>query len=206
MNPAASCYSGMIETFPNVVTKQERADSKSQMAFCVWFTGLSGAGKTTLATKLDRLLFEEGRHTFVLDGDQCRLGLCKDLDFTSIGRMENVRRVAETAKLMVDAGLVVLVSLISPSVSQRATARRLFEANRFVEVFVNTPLSVCERRDPKGLYQKARSGLIQDFTGISSQYETPECPELVVDGEVDPDELVLLIRRYMSDRGLLPLC
>jgi adenylyl-sulfate kinase len=182
------------------VTKRHRSLLKEQKPCCVWFTGLSGAGKTTLANLLDKTLYKSGHHTFVLDGDRCRDGICSNLGFTPEDRTENVRRVAEAARLMVDAGLIVLVSLISPLISQRESARKLFERGEFLEIFLDTPLALCERRDAKGLYKKARAGLIPNFTGISSAYETPEDPEITLDGREAPDELVRQIVVYLSER------
>jgi adenylyl-sulfate kinase len=187
---AAADHSRHIEWQNSAITKAARAAIKSQSARCLWLTGLSGAGKTTIANLLDEALYQRGYHSFVLDGDRCRDGLCRDLDFSLAGRMENVRRVSEVARLMVDAGLIVIVSLISPLASQREMARKLFEKGEFLEVFVNTPLEVCEARDPKGLYRKARDGLIPEFTGISSAYEPPANAEIVLDGEAPPTDLV----------------
>jgi len=146
----------------------------------VWFTGLSGAGKTTLALALDDALRCRGVHTAVLDGDSLRLGLNSDLGFSPEDRATNVRRTAQVSKLMLDAGLVVIVSLISPQAESRDQARSLFNANQFFEVYLNTPLAVCEQRDPKGLYQLARGGDIAQFTGISAGYEVPANPDLVL--------------------------
>lgn len=185
------------------ITKEDRAEAKGQKACCLWFTGLSGAGKTTIANLLDQTLHAAGQHTFVLDGDRCRTGLCRDLDFSDEGRMENVRRIAEVAKLMVDAGLIVIVSLISPLQTQRELARKIFDDGEFFEIFVNTPLSVCEQRDVKGLYKKARQGLIREFTGISSPYEPPTNAEIELNGRSHPDELVQLIRTKLEEAGTL---
>jgi adenylyl-sulfate kinase len=185
------------------VGKTDRASAKQQKPCCLWFTGLSGAGKTTIANRLDQLLHAAGQHTYVLDGDRCRTGLCRDLDFTEAGRLENVRRISEVAKLMVDAGLIVIVSLISPLLSQRAMARSNFDASEFLEVFVNTPLTVCENRDAKGLYAKARQGLIPQFTGVSSPYEAPTDAEIELDGRLHPDELVAMIRLRLQSQGAL---
>lgn len=146
----------------------------------VWFTGLSASGKSTMANAVERRLHTLGRHSYVLDGDNLRHGLSKDLGFTEADRVENVRRVAEVARLFVDAGLVVLVSMISPFRDGRRMAREMMEEGEFIEVFVDAPLEVCEQRDPKGLYKKARAGLIKNFTGIDSAYESPDNPELVL--------------------------
>jgi bifunctional enzyme CysN/CysC len=160
------------------VDKRMRAQSKGQQPHCLWFTGLSGAGKSTVANLLERRLAGLGYHTYLLDGDNLRHGLNRDLGFTFEARVENVRRVAEVARLMVDAGLIVLVCVISPFRSEREFARGLFDDDEFIEVFVDTSLEECERRDPKGLYRKARAGEILNFTGIDSPYEPPESPEV----------------------------
>jgi bifunctional enzyme CysN/CysC len=145
---------------------------------CLWFTGLSGAGKSTIANLVERKLHALGYHTYLLDGDNVRHGINKDLGFTPEARVENIRRVAEVAHLMVDAGLIVLVSVISPYQSERRSARELFDGGEFLEVFVDTTLAECEARDPKGLYQTARAGEIRNFTGIDSPYEKPEAPDI----------------------------
>jgi bifunctional enzyme CysN/CysC len=163
------------------VDKAARARSMGQAPRCVWFTGLSGSGKSTIANLVDKRLMAMGLHTYTLDGDNVRHGLNKDLGFSDEDRVENIRRVAEVAKLMVDAGLIVLVSFISPFRAERRLARELFDASEFVEVFVDTPLEVAESRDVKGLYAKARAGKIPNFTGIDSPYEVPESPELRLD-------------------------
>ena len=160
------------------LSKEARSASKGQHARCLWFTGLSGAGKSTIANLVERRLHSLGYHTYMLDGDNLRHGLNKDLGFTPEARVENVRRVAEVAHLMVDAGLIVLVCVISPFRSERQFARERFDEGEFVEIFVDTPLAECERRDPKGLYRKARAGDIRNFTGIDSPYEPPSNPEL----------------------------
>lgn len=174
-----------------LVTPAMRAASKGQRGVCLWFTGLSGSGKSTLANALELALHERGRHTMLLDGDNVRHGLCRDLDMSVTDRSENIRRVAEVARLMVDAGLIVVTAFISPIARDRAAARSLFAADEFIEIFVDTPLSVCEARDPKGLYLKARQGLIKDFTGLDSPYERPQQPELIVDTEADSVECIL---------------
>ena len=145
---------------------------------CIWFTGLPGSGKSTIAQLLDQRLQSEGLHTCVLDGDQVRQGLSRDLGFSHADRVENIRRVAEVAKLMLDAGLIVLVALISPFRFERQMARSIFREGEFLEVFVDTPLAECEQRDPKGLYARARRGELQDLTGIDSAYEVPLAPDL----------------------------
>ncbi len=163
------------------VDKTARAAAKGQKARVVWLTGLSGAGKSTIANLLEKRLTAEGRHTYLLDGDNVRHGLNKDLGFTEADRVENIRRVAEVSKLMVDAGLIVLVSFISPFRAERQMARALMGEREFVEVFVDTPISEAERRDVKGLYAKARAGELKNFTGVDSPYETPESPEIRID-------------------------
>ncbi|WP_110648382.1 sulfate adenylyltransferase subunit CysN [Salinicola peritrichatus] len=183
------------------VTKRRRAERNRQKPCVVWFTGLSGAGKSTVANALERQLFGMGYNTYLLDGDNVRHGLCSDLGFSDRDRQENIRRVGEVAKLMVDAGMVTLVSFISPFRRDRQLIREMVESDEFIEVFVNTPLAVCEKRDPKGLYQKARAGEIQQFTGISSPYEAPENPEVEIDTSAyDLEEtvgrLIAALRRY----------
>ena len=165
----------------HVVDQVARGEQKGQNPVLLWFTGLSGSGKSTLAGALEGALYEAGFHTYLLDGDNVRHGLCKDLGFSIDDRDENLRRVGEVAKLMVDAGLVVLSAFISPTHAERQRVRELFPDGKFIEVHVSTPLSVCESRDPKGLYAKARTGEIANFTGISSPYETPEAAELTID-------------------------
>jgi bifunctional enzyme CysN/CysC len=162
------------------VTKTARAALKSQRPAVLWFTGLSGAGKSTIANLVERALHAEGKHTYLLDGDNVRHGLNRDLGFTDADRVENIRRVAETAKLFVDSGLIVLVSFISPFRSERRMAREMLQPGEFIEVYVDTPIEVCMTRDPKGLYEKAKAGAIKHFTGIDSPYEVPEAPELTV--------------------------
>ena len=158
-----------------------RAAFKNQRGRVVRQTGLSGAGKATIANRIEKRLHADGRHTYLLDGDNVRHGLNRDLGFTEEDRVENIRRVAEVSKLMVDAGLIVLVSFISPFRAERRMARELLGPGEFVEVHVDTPLAVAEQRDVKGLYKKARAGELKNFTGIDSPYEAPEAPEIVVD-------------------------
>lgn len=159
------------------VTCAERSHAKGHLPALLWYTGLSGSGKSTIANAVDRKLFELGCHSYLLDGDNVRHGLNKDLGFGDTDRVENIRRITEVANLFVDAGLIVGTAFISPFKADRAQAREL-AGERFVEVFVDTPLAVCEQRDPKGLYKKARAGDIPHFTGISSPYEAPESPEV----------------------------
>jgi bifunctional enzyme CysN/CysC len=161
-----------------LVSKKSRGAMKGQKPCVFWLTGLSGAGKSTIANALDRYLHARGLHTYILDGDNLRHGLNKDLGFTDADRVENIRRAAEVARLMVDAGLIVIAAFISPFRQERDTARALFEPGEFFEIFVDTPLAVAEQRDPKGLYKKARAGTLPNFTGIDSPYEAPEHPEL----------------------------
>ncbi len=172
------------------VDQTTRATQKGQHPRCIWFTGLSGAGKSSIANALEKRLFALGHHTYLLDGDNVRHGLNRDLGFTSEDRVENIRRVAEVARLMVDAGLIVLVSFISPYRADRRMARELFAGDEFIEVFVDTPLEVCERRDVKGLYAKARAGDLANFTGVNAPYEAPQSPEIHLHAEQsDPPAL-----------------
>lgn len=162
------------------VTKAERQALKNQNSFVLWFTGLSGSGKSTIAKHLHQLLTTEGVHSYMLDGDNIRLGINSDLDFTDEGREENIRRISEISKLFIDAGEIVISSFISPFIADREQARKIIGEENFIEVFINTPLEVCEQRDVKGLYKKARSGEINNFTGIDSLYEQPSRPDIEV--------------------------
>ncbi|WP_250657376.1 adenylyl-sulfate kinase [Alkalimarinus coralli] len=166
------------------VSKKQRAQQKRQKPCLIWFTGLSGSGKSTIANELEQELFRRGYHTYLLDGDNVRHGLNKDLGFSDGDRVENIRRIGEVAKLFVDAGLIVISAFISPFKSDRQIARELLGEGEFIEVYMSTPLDVCERRDPKGLYQKARAGHIKNFTGIDSAYEEPDCPDFLISTEV----------------------
>jgi bifunctional enzyme CysN/CysC len=172
------------------VNKVQRSAQKNQKAKVIWLTGLSGSGKSTIANALEKRLFAQGMHSYVLDGDNLRMGLNMDLGFTSTDRAENVRRVSEVAKLMVDAGLIVISALVSPFEVDRQRAKSIFEDGEFVEVFVDTPVEVCRSRDPKGLYKKSAAGQIPNFTGVGQDYEPPLAPTLVVDGTAPIDEIV----------------
>ncbi len=186
------------------VSRRDRAALLDQDPLVLWFTGLSGAGKTTLANCLAKRLYDCGYATYVLDGDNLRHGLNRDLDFSVAARHENVRRMAEVAGLMYDAGLITLAACISPFKVERDFARSLVPAGKFVEVFVDTPLSLCEQRDNKGLYRRARAGEISDFTGIDSPFERPEDPEIAINTSGrTPGECVETIMDYLSARRLI---
>lgn len=186
------------------IGKQQRADLKGQKACCLWFTGLSGSGKSTLSNLIEKRLYALGRHTYVLDGDNVRHGLNRDLGFTDGDRVENIRRVVELARLMVDAGLITIVSFISPFRAERKMARERMEEGEFLEIFVDTPVEVCEQRDPKGLYKKARAGELKNFTGISSPYERPEAADVVVNCATEPaDVIVERILEELRKRSLI---
>lgn len=186
------------------VDKTARSELKNQKPCVLWFTGLSGSGKSTVANLVEKRLFDMGRHTYTLDGDNVRHGLNKDLGFTDADRVENIRRVGETAKLLVDAGMIVLVSFISPFVSERRMAREVLEDGEFIEVYISTPLEVCEQRDVKGLYAKARRGEIKNFTGIDSAYEPPEHAEIDMDtSEIAAERAATEIVRYLEENGYL---
>ncbi len=189
---------------PTRVTHGQRANQKAQHPCILWFTGLSGAGKSTIANATEQALYLRGHHSYLLDGDNIRQGLNKDLDFSDAGRVENIRRIGEVAKLFVDAGLIVVTAFISPFRSDRRLVRDLVGTDEFVEVFVSTPIEVCEKRDAKGLYAKAREGTIQNFTGVSSPYEAPEAPEIEIDGsKLTVAECVDRVIRYLEAQGRL---
>jgi bifunctional enzyme CysN/CysC len=186
------------------VDKQARASIKGQKACVLWFTGLSGAGKSTIANLTERRLHQAGRHTYMLDGDNVRHGLNKDLGFTDVDRVENIRRAAEVSRLMADAGLIVIVSFISPFKKERQMARDLLAPGEFVEVFVDAPLAVAEQRDPKRLYEKARRGEIRNFTGIDSPYERPESPEIAIDTcALSAEAAADLVVQRLGDLGVI---
>ena len=187
------------------IDRSARASQKTQHPCVVWFTGLSGSGKSTIANRVEQQLYRLGHHTYLLDGDNVRHGLNRDLGFTEADRVENIRRVGEVAKLMVDAGLIVLTAFISPFRTERQMARDLLTDGEFMEVFVDVPLEIAEQRDPKGLYKKARRGELKNFTGIDSPYEAPESPELIIDtaamtAEEAADQVIAMLRA----QGRLP--
>ncbi|WP_062205869.1 adenylyl-sulfate kinase [Aureimonas sp. AU12] len=186
---------------PVDIDKAARATAKGQTPVLLWFTGLSGAGKSAIANAVERRLFALGRHTYLLDGDNLRHGLNRNLGFTEADRVENIRRVAETARLMLDAGLIVLASFISPFRADRAMARGLMGEGEFVEIFVDTPLEIAEARDPKGLYRRARAGQIRNFTGIDSPYEAPDAPDLRLEaGGSTPEALADAVLAFLDAR------
>ncbi|WP_404416500.1 sulfate adenylyltransferase subunit CysN [Vreelandella aquamarina] len=186
------------------IGKSQRAEAKVQKPAVLWFTGLSGAGKSTIANLVEQKLYAQGQHTYLLDGDNVRHGLNRDLGFTDADRVENIRRVSEVARLMVDAGLIVLTAFISPFRSERRMARDLLDEGEFIEIFVDTPLDVAEERDPKGLYRKARRGELQNFTGIDSAYEAPESPEIHLHTDkLSPEDAADAIIKALRERGLI---
>ena len=187
------------------VDRAARADKRGHRSAILWFTGLSGSGKSTLANAVNAALFERGLGTYVLDGDNVRHGLCKDLGFSDADREENIRRIGEVAKLFLDAGVIVLTAFVSPFRADRDKARDLVEAGDFFEIFCAADLDVCESRDPKGLYAKARSGAIKEFTGISSPYEAPDTPELKIDtGAQELAQSVEVVIKALQDKGVIP--
>lgn len=186
------------------ITKDDRAHLNRQKPVVLWFTGLSGAGKSTVAGALEQALFECGCRCYLLDGDNVRHGLNRDLGFSDMDRVENIRRIGEVSKLMVDAGLIVLTAFISPFRSDRNMVRNLLEESEFIEIYMDVPLDICEERDPKGLYKKARAGEIPDFTGISSAYEAPDHPEIILQThENQVAESVGVILGYLEARGVI---
>lgn len=186
------------------VNKSTRAHKLGQTPRVLWLTGLSGSGKSTLANLLEKKLFEQGKLTYLLDGDNVRHGLCGDLGFSDKDRVENIRRISEVAKLFVDSGVIVLTAFISPFQHDRDYCRKLLGDGEFVEIFIDTPLAVCEQRDPKGLYKKARSGEIKDFTGIDSAYEAPVTPEIHLEYKDEPaEETAERLYTLMKEKGLV---
>ena len=185
------------------LNKEERSAMKEQKPCILWFTGLSGSGKSTIANAVEVKLAELKKHTYLLDGDNVRYGLNKDLGFTDSDRVENIRRIGEVSNLFADAGMIVLSAFISPFREDREIVRTLAKEGEFIEVFIDTSLEVCEQRDPKGLYVKARRGEIPDFTGISSPYEAPEKPEIHIKDELGIEESADIIVRYLHDKNYI---
>jgi len=183
------------------ITQEQRSSLKKHEAFLLWFTGLSGSGKSTIANALENTLYQKGIHTYTLDGDNVREGLNNNLSFSPEGRTENIRRIAEVANLMVDAGLVVLASFVSPYEQDRENIKKTVGANRYIEIFVNTSIEECERRDVKGLYAKARSGEIDNFTGINAPYEAPKSADIEIDTQnITIGEAVSIILKYIEEK------
>jgi len=188
------------------VSRAEKEQHKGHKPVLLWYTGLSGSGKSTIANAVEAKLFELGCHTYLLDGDNVRMGLNKGLTFSDEDRIENIRRISEVAKLFVDAGLIVSTAFISPFKEDRARARSIMNQGEFVEVFIDTPLEVCESRDPKGLYKKARAGEIPNFTGISSAFDVPEQPEIhVKTAEQSIEQSVAQIIGYLREAGVIEI-
>jgi adenylyl-sulfate kinase len=186
------------------ICKTERASQKRQQPCILWFTGLSASGKSTISNAVEQKLYDLGHHTYLLDGDNVRHGLNKDLGFTDEDRVENIRRIGEMAKLFADAGLIVLSAFISPFRADRKMVRDLVEDGEFVEIHMATPLSVCEQRDPKGLYRKARQGQIKNFTGIDSVYEAPESPEITLNtAECDIEACADKVIAYLKQNHII---
>lgn len=186
------------------VSQRQHARQKNQRPCLIWFTGLSGAGKSTLANALEQALLAANKHSYLLDGDNVRLGLNKDLGFSDQDRVENIRRIAEVSRLMVDAGLIVISAFISPFEVERKMARALFPEGQFYEIHLSASIDVCETRDPKGLYKKARAGELSQFTGIDSPYEVPSTPDLIVDtANQTVDQCVSLVLAFLHQQGVL---
>ncbi|RDZ09740.1 adenylyl-sulfate kinase [Priestia megaterium] len=186
------------------ITKEERRKQNNHHSFVLWFTGLSGSGKSTVANAVAKALFDKNIRNYVLDGDNVRFGLNKNLGFSAEDRTENIRRIGEVSKLFVDSGQVVLTAFISPFQEDRAQVREILEGNEFLEVYVECPLEECEKRDPKGLYKKARSGEIRDFTGIDSPYESPANPELTINTSTQSvEECVQTVIEYLASRKFI---
>jgi len=186
------------------LSKDERAKLKEQKPCILWFTGLSGSGKSTIANALEAKLYTLNYHTYLLDGDNVRHGLNRDLGFDDASRVENIRRIGEVAKLFVDSGTMVLTAFISPFISDRAIVRELVKVEEFIEIFIDTPIEVCQSRDPKGLYQKALAGEIKNFTGIDSPYEAPTTPEIHIQThQMSIEEAVMKIVEYLKTKGYI---
>jgi adenylyl-sulfate kinase len=193
-----------IEWHPYDVTKDDRSKQKQQRPCILWFTGLSGSGKSTIASAVEQKLFELDHHTYLLDGDNVRHGLNKDLGFSDDGRIENIRRIGEVSKLMTDAGLLVITAFISPFEADRNLVRELVLPHEFIEIYMDTSLEECERRDPKGLYKKARKGEIKNFTGIDSDYETPKSAEIIIDSVgLNIEECAEQVIQYLKNNKII---
>ncbi len=203
-NDVSSNKSSNVVWHDTEVTKQERRRRNNHKSAIIWFTGLSGSGKSTIACALEKRLHEKSAQTYILDGDNMRYGLNSDLGFTSEDRKENIRRIGEVSKLFVDAGIIVLSSFISPFIEDRRFVRGIVSNDEFIEIYVKCPLEICEHRDPKGLYSKARKGEIKHFTGIDSPYEEPVSPEVTIDTSLtDIDESVNQIIEYLTRRAYI---
>ena len=205
--PSSSCSSSSssnITRHPAAVTREDRANLNGHRSAVLWFTGLSGSGKSTIANAVGQLLHQRQVQSYVLDGDNIRHGLCQDLGFSDQDREENIRRIGEVAKLFVDAGFVVLTAFVSPFYADRERARRLIGQSSFIEIYCAADLAVCEERDSKGLYRKARSGQIHHFTGISSPYQEPDRPEVIVQsGSETVESCALQVIGYLEDKGFI---
>jgi len=189
---------------PQNISKEQRSALKGQQSCLLWYTGLSGSGKSTVANAVDALLFERGCHSYLLDGDNVRHGLNGDLGFSDDERIENIRRISEVAKLFIDSGLIVSTAFISPFAADRAMAAKLLAKDEFIEVYIDTPIAVCEQRDPKGLYKKARAGEIKDFTGIDSGYDVPQSPTVhVKTAKKSVKECAEQIVNYLVEQGFI---
>ncbi|MEI3614062.1 adenylyl-sulfate kinase [Pseudogracilibacillus sp. SO30301A] len=187
-----------------IVTKEDRIKVHGHQGAVVWFTGLSGSGKSTLANAVDYKLYQDKRRSYILDGDNIRHGLNKDLKFSDKDRQENIRRIGEVANLFVDSGQIVLTAFISPFQADRERVRKLFKKGEFIEIYVKCSLEICEKRDPKGLYQKAREGIIPKFTGISSPYEEPICPELIIETDkLSIEQGANMVIHYLKENKIL---
>ncbi len=183
------------------VSKEQRIQLMKQRAKLVWFTGLSGSGKSTLAVQLEAQLYAKGFKTYLLDGDNIRMGLSNDLSFTDEARVENIRRIGEVSKLMLDAGIIVLSAFISPFKAERDQVKKIVGSENYIEVFVDTPIEICEQRDVKGLYKKARAGEVKNFTGIDSPYERPENPDIIIPThQINVDESLTLLLKLIEPK------
>jgi adenylylsulfate kinase len=187
-----------------IIDRRKREEKNRHKSVVIWFTGLSGSGKSTLSHAVEAKLYEKGTNTIVLDGDNVRHGLCRDLGFSNEDRKENIRRISETSRLMLEAGIITITAFISPFKEDRDMAKKLFREGDFIEIYCRCTLDICEQRDVKGLYKKARAGEIAHFTGISSPYEAPEHPDLTVDtGLLSLEESTQLVMNLLNDRGII---